>query len=240
MRTLISRWITVALGIMTGIALAGMVVPSTVSASPNLTGSCLNDAAYACYARGTFNDGSTWGGGYVQTQVVNLTASGSAYLNEEMWVGTNGNSYSYWAEVGYSDNNPYCPGSFSWFYYYQNPSSSFGTCFGSTPSAGTWHQLEVQEVNNSTYDIYLDNTQVGTDTGAGEWTYNVETGLEYHDAQGTSFSGDAYYSYNEVRSTSCCSWSYWPEGGQEIEYPSTYNWQWTQTNPWIHAYNVQG
>lgn len=228
-----SRAVAIVLGAVAGIVIGSVgFTPGTASASGS---NCLNDASYACYARGTFNNDSQWGGGYVQVEVTGLSASSNAYLNEEMWTTTNGNSLSYWAEIGYSDNNPYCRGEFRWFYYYQNPNASNHACFGSTPSSGTWHQLEVQEDTSTSWYIYLDGNEISIDSGTSGWNYNDFTGLEYHDAGNTSMSGTAYFSYNEVRSTGCCTWYYWPSGGSEVNYPTVYNWTWTQD--WIHGYD---
>lgn len=236
MRRLLRHFLVALVGAATGLmAGAAVFVPSLpVSAAGS---NCLNDYEYGCYARGTFDDTTAWGGGYVQVEVAGLSASGNAYLNEELWTTTNGGT-SYWAEIGYSYNQPYCRGTgLRWFLYYENLSTFHGECFGSSPSTGTWHQLEIQEDASSKWYIYLDGNEEAIDSGTSGWNYYDYAGLEFHDAGYTSVSGNANFSYNEVRSTSCCSWYYWDQGGSDVDYPNTYNWIWTETNPWIHGYD---
>jgi Arc/MetJ family transcription regulator len=50
-------------------------------------------------------------------------------------------------------------------------------------------------------------------------------------------SAHATFDYQEVRTTACCSWSYWSNGATTAKYPSSFNWVWTTTNPWKHGYN---
>lgn len=236
MRRVFRHFMVGVVGAVIGLVVgAGVFVPSLPAKA--LADTCLNDYQLGCYARGTFDDGSAWGGGYVQVEVVALSASENAYLNEELWTTTNDGT-NYWAEIGYSYNQPYCRGTgLRWFLYYQNPSASHGECFGSSPSTGTWHQLEIQEDTSSKWYIYLDDNEEAIDSGTSGWNDQDYAGLEYHDAGYTSISGDAYFSYNEVRSTSCCSWYYWDQGATEAEYPDTYSWIWTATDPWIHGYD---
>ena len=230
LKKVVAAKVGLATGLLTG---AAILAPSPAAAVPQ---NCLNNPAYGCYARGTFHDGSAWGGDYVQLQVAGISASSGAYLNEEMWTTTN-NGTSYWSEIGYTYDQPLCSDKdLTWFYFSTSPSGDRWSCFGST-SIGSWHQLEVQEDVPSQWYIYLDGVEEAIDSGTSGWNYDDYTGLEYHDAGHTSVSGNAYFSYNEVRSTSCCSWYYWNQGGTNVDYPGTYDWKWTATNPWIHGYD---
>lgn len=239
MKRLLSHGIAIGLGIVSGLVVAVGPLANTGPASA-ITTTCLNSNKFSCYARGTFNDGSQWGGGYVQVQVATISSSSSsAYLNEEMWVSTNTGT-SDWAEIGYSYNQPFCSGkALHWFFYYKNPSTTHGACFGSTPSVGTYHTLEVQENTSNTWYIYLDGSKITIDTGTSSgWSRTVRTGLEYRDASYDHVSSKAYFSYNEVRNKTCCTWSYWNQGGSQATYPSLFSWTWTSTNPWIHGYDT--
>jgi hypothetical protein len=224
-----------ALGVIVGLVVANIGFSPGISSAVGST--CWN-STLVCYARGTFNDGSAWGGGYVETEVANMSATESSWINQELWVTTNGNSNAYWAEIGYSANQPYCPGNvLRWFLYYQNPNNSYHECFGVSPSVGSWHQLEIQEDTSSQWYIYLDGKTIAIDTGTSGWNYNDYSGLEYHYGTYTNMYTNGYYSYNEVRGTGCCDWYSWDEGGTEAEYPTDYNWIWTSTDPWIHGYD---
>lgn len=228
-----ARALAALLGVFVG---TGFLPPLPVASGGAQT--CLNDATIGCYARGTFDDGSTWGGGYVQVQVATLSVtSSSAYLNEELWTTTNASTSS-WAEIGYSYNQAMCRGdALRWFYFYKNPSGTSGRCFGSSPSVGTTHDLEIQEDTSSEWYIYLDGAEEALDSGTSGWNRTDYTGLEYHDGSYNHVNSNAYFSYNEVRDKTCCTWSYWNQGGTQQTYSTLFSWAWTETNPWIHGYD---
>lgn len=234
-----SRILAIGLGVDSGVVVTLGPLATTGPASA-ITTTCLNSNKTSCYARGKFNDGSQWGGGYVQVEIATISSSSSiAYLNEELWVSTNTGT-SDWVEIGYSYNQSFCPGkALRWFLFYKNPSTTHGACFGSTPSIGTSHTLEVQENTANTWYIYLDGSKITIDTGTGSgWNRTDRTGLEYRDASYDRLSGNAYFSYNEMRNKTCCRWSYWDQGGAQATYPSLFGWTWTSTNPWIHGYDT--
>lgn len=216
--------------------LAGAVPGAAVAATPAVTQTCLNNIDYPCYARGSFYNGDAYGGAYVDAKVQSLSASGNPYLNETLWACTNSSACSYWAEIGYTDNSPLCRGSFRWYYTTVNPDTTKQACFGSTPSVGSYYPLEVQEEYSDQYDVYLDGSLVTTDVGTSGWVYYAYTGLEWH-LLPSSVGGDAVFSAQELRSTGCCSWSYWPAGGSNVSYSQYYNWAWTSTNPWDNGYD---
>jgi hypothetical protein len=234
-------------GRLGGLALVGLLLLATgmavtsgatvAIASPNVQQTCLNNINYPCYARGTFYNGYAYGGAFVYVDVQSMSASGNPYLNETLWACTNSSACSYWAEIGYTRHSPLCRGQFRWYYTYVNPSAGVvQTCFGSTPSVGTSYSLEAQEVYSDQYDIYLNGSLVTTDVGTTGWTYYAYTGLEWH-LLPSSLGGNAYFSAQQVRSTGCCSWYYWPAGGTNVSYPQYYNWGWTSTNPWDNGFD---
>lgn len=228
------RVLQVTGGVAAGIGLALLLVPSVQA----------TNGGYSGHAAGYFDNGDSWGGGYVQTEVANLSADGNSYANEELWVGGIGKVSDSYSEVGYSSNQPDCGTGLSWFWDDDNDGSpSRIYCGTSTPVVGTWHQLEVQQTLANTWTVYIDGyAESPTFTmSTGDYNTNAEAGLEYHYSDGVSLTGDAYFSYNEVRSTSCCTWEYWPAGSpttEQVDFPSVFNWTWTQD--YIHGYDYRG
>lgn len=210
------------------------VAPAEAANTSPTINDCFNTSGIPCYARGTFHNGDGYGGGYVQVEGEDTTASGNAWVNETLWVTTNGTSENYWGEIGYSDNNLLCRGARRWYITYVNPSSQAQKCISGSVTAGTWYQLEVQQTSSSAYGIYLNNNLVENDKGAAESSYYAYAGSEYH-LTPVATNKDVYFSYNEVRAKSCCSWSYWPTGGSNVSYSSDLNWHWT--TDWIHGYD---
>ena len=252
----------VRLGTQVSIVLLGLAVGFTVGNAVRPAAAAVPSCSSGetCWARGDFSPTSATGGAYVQTTVVGLTAtSGKSgdYLNQELWEDTSGgnvSSGSDWVEVGYSYDTGAC-GSTSglkWFVdQVENDVQVATDCnpvpTAPTPTVGSTHQLEIQETSGSTWGVYLDGVLVDSYTQPSGWSYGSSTGLEYHDAPPyNGFSGDATYSYQEFRSTACCTWSYWPTatstngssyGGTDGA--SIYDWLWTSTNPYDHGYNSQ-
>ena len=70
-------------GIAVGLSLALLLLPGVVQAGAG---------GYSGDAYGQLvNNGSSWGGGYVQTEIANLSANGPGnYANEELWVSSIG------------------------------------------------------------------------------------------------------------------------------------------------------
>ncbi len=97
-------------GVMAGLSLALLLLPGAVQA---------NGGGYSGDAYGQLvNNGSSWGGGYVQTEIATLSSSGGFgnYANEELWVSYIGGASNSWVEVGYSANQPNCSTGLQWFW----------------------------------------------------------------------------------------------------------------------------
>jgi hypothetical protein len=203
------------------------------TASPSLN-NCFNNSGIPCYARGVFYNGKAYGGGYVDVKVTGTSASGSSWLNETLWVTTNGNTEGYWAEIGYTDNNPLCRGKRSWYYTYVNPRKTVQRCISGAVTKGDWYTLEIQKTSSDAYGIYLNYKLVATDKGASGWTYYVYTGAEYH-LETVNTNGDARFADNQVRTTKCCTWHSWPTGSSDVSYPQDLNWHWTKH--WTQGYD---
>lgn len=217
-----------------GISLALLLVPGIAQASP--------PGGYTGHAAGYFDNGASWGGGYVQTEIANLTAGGSGvYANEELWVANIGGNSNSWVEVGYSANQPDCNyQGLEWFWDEENNGTPGPVYCGATNlTVGTWHELEVQQVSGDTWAAYIDEAEVTpTFTMGASYNQLAQAGLEYHNSDGIQLTGDAYFSYNEVRQPSSTSWEYWPSGGTLEENPGVFDWTWTQD--YIHGYDQQG
>jgi hypothetical protein len=236
-------------GMAVGLAIGGLVAPVFAAApsqantsftvgmdvTPNMsTTTCLTSTSKACYAAAYIDNGSAWGGGYVDTQVVNLSALSGSWMNEELWVaGQGGDNISNWVEMGYTDGGPNCPGGLQWFWTYSlNGGLEPIVCGTATPpTVGSWHTLEIQEVAADTWDVYLDGAYVDQYTMPSGWSYQVTEGLEYHYGDETSFNGTAYFNASEVRTTTCCTWDYWPTAQPWTPATSMYVWNWSPPSP---------
>ena len=204
------------------------------SASPSAPNTCFNNSGIPCYARAAFYNGKAYGGGYVDVKVTDTSASGNAWLNETLWVTTNNKSEQYWAEIGYTDNNPLCRGKRSWYYTYVNPKKTVQHCIKGAVTKGKWYTLEIQKTSSDAYKIYLNYNLVATDKGASGWTYYVYAGAEYH-LTTVNTNGDAHFADNQLRSKKCCHWSHWPSGSSDVSYSQDLNWRWTKH--WTQGYD---
>ena len=219
--------------LLASVILIGVPAANAQVDAPSLN-TCFNTSGIPCYARGSFHDGNAKGGGFVETKVTGTSASGSSWLNQTLWVTTNGNTESDWGEIGYTDNNPLCRGKRSWYYTYVNPSSQVQACTSGSVTKGDWYDLEVQQTTSNAYGIYLNNALVATDSGASGSSYYDYAGSEYH-LDTVNTNGDAYFEYNEVRNVACCTWAYWPSGGSNVSYSSDINWHWK--TDWTYGYD---
>lgn len=197
-----------------------------------------------CYARGYINTGSQYGGGYVQITIRQLTTpdwQSGGHINQTIWVTTdNTDRFSaspYWAEIGYtygyhgtlSDD----PTGMTYYWARDNPVNGYGDwSLNRIDGLGTVHEFEAQQVFNGEYDVYLDSTNLGSDVNGGEWTKEVDTGLEYTDTAGTIQQTN--FDWHQTRATACCTWSYWTSGATQNDL-SYFTWTWT--TQWNHAYN---
>lgn len=203
-------------------------------------------SGYTGYAAAQITSGGPWGGGYVQTQVVNLTDSYSgSYANEELWVIGMGNSTTNYLEVGYTTNNIGCDynSSLEWFTDKVYQGVEDYTLCGNAPTSltvGTYYLLEIQQTATDTWDAYINNDlYYEYQDMPGNQNTEVQVGLEYHESLYVSFTGQANFAGNEVRATTCCTWYYWPSGSI-LAYPTTsppFTWTWTQD--WTNGYNKE-
>ena len=217
-------------GIAVGLSLALLLLPGVVQAGAG---------GYSGDAYGQLvNNGSSWGGGYVQTEIANLSANGPGnYANEEIWVSSIGGYWNSWVEVGYSANQPNCYQGLEWFWDEEDEGTAGRVYCGATnPTVGTWHELEAQQVSGDTWAVYIDEAEVSpTFTMNASYNQSAATGLEYHNSDSITLTGDAYFSYNELRQPSTSSWEYWPSGTTIAQYPNVFNWYWT--TDYIHGYD---
>jgi hypothetical protein len=184
------------------------------------------------YSVGETTTSGSWGGGYAQAQIENMTAPDCAtggHTNQTLWAGTDNGAG--WAETGWTRG---FEGNCGLFYYwaYYNPAKGYHEYKLSTATTGGYHNFEVQEVFVGEYDVYRDGTKYGSVVGAQPWTTWAEAGLEQTAASGTSVTQTAW-DWHEVRTTACCTWNWWPNGS--IYNDSGHRYVWTATNPWIHA-----
>lgn len=215
-------------GAIFGLSIGALLMPAALAGSPG---------GWSGYAAAQITSGGPWGGGYVQTQVINLTdgVQGS-YGNEELWVVGLGGSTSNYLEVGYTINNTGCDynSSLEWFTDSVNQGVQIFTLCGNAPESltvGTYYLLEIQQVATDTWDAYINNNlyyEYGNMPG--NQNTEAQVGLEYYESDYLSFSGQANFAGMEVRNTSCCTWYYWPSGST-MAYPTTdppFTWTWTQ------------
>lgn len=220
------------IGIAIGLSVGSLLVPAAGATSTGgLTG----------YAAAQIVGGS-WGGGYVQTQVVNLEDSvQGSYANEEMWVTGMGGTQNNYLEVGYTIDNTGCRynSNLEWFTDEVYNGSQIFTLCGNAPSSltvGSTHLLEIQQTASETWVAYVNGSSYYQYSNMpGNTNTEVEVGLEYHESDYLTLNGPAYFNGMEVRDTSCCTWQYWPSG-EIVPYPTTYppgspppyTWTWTQ------------
>lgn len=197
-----------------------------------------------CYARGYINTGSSYGGGYVQIAIRQLTTPdwpnpAQGHINQTIWATTDNTSrYSaipYWAEIGYTYGYHGTlsgdPTGMTYYWARSNPVNGYADwSLGRIDAIGTTHEFEVQQVFNGQYDVYLDSVDIGSDVNGGNWTLEVDTGLEYTDTAGTIQQTN--FDWHQTRSTACCTWSYWSTGATQNDDPN-FTWAWTAT--WNHA-----
>lgn len=226
--------------IVTGAVLVVLLVLSAAAGTAQAA-SCGN-----CYARGYINTGSSYGGGYVQMAIRQLTTPDwpnpvQGHINQTIWVTTdNTTRFSlnpYWAEIGYTYgyHGTLSSDSTGMTYYWArwNPVNGYADfSLGRIDAIGTIHEFEVQQVFNGEYDVYLDSVNVGSDVNGGNWTLEVDTGLEYTDTAGTIQQTN--FDFHQTRSTACCAWSFWSTGATQNDFP-VFTWVWTTL--WNHANN---
>lgn len=227
--------------IVTGAVLIVLLVLSAAAGTAQAA-SCGN-----CYARGYItNTGSSYGGGYVQIAIRQLTTPDwpnpvQGHINQTIWVTTdNTTRYSatpYWAEIGYTygyhGTLSSDPTGMTYYWARNNPVNGYADfSLGRIDAVGTTHEFEAQQVFNGEYDVYLDGVDIGSDVNGGNWTLEVDTGLEYTDTAGTIQQTN--FDWHQTRSTACCAWSYWSTGATQNDF-SYFTWTWTTL--WNHAYN---
>ena len=97
----------------------------------------------------------------------------------------------------------------------------------------------MQQVSGDTWAAYIDEAEVSpTFTMNASYNQSAATGLEYYNSDTITLTGNAYFSYNEVRQPSTSSWEYWPSGTKVITWPGVFDWYWSQD--YIHGYDYRG
>ncbi len=183
------------------------------------------------YAYGYIASGGPYGGGYVQIVIRDMTAADWAtngHINNTIWVTTDSVDYL-WAEVGYT-RGFHGVNAFTYYWARNNSSGYSDGKLDQIGTVGTAHEFEVQQVFNGEYDMYIDNVKVADDTGAYPWTVEVDTGLEYT-SPSSSLSATVNHDWQQVRTTTCCSWNLWTTGSRVNTYTHTYTW----TTNWYHG-----
>lgn len=238
MKRVWSRVLQAVMGIALGLSLTSLIAPAALATVPG---------GYSGYAA-VNTTGGPWGGGYVQTQAVNLTdayqgTDGYSYGNEELWVAGMGGSTSNYLEIGYTVNNPGCNfnSGLEFFTDQVYQGTQISTVCADTATVGTWYLLEIQQTGTDTWGAYLNNNLYHTYQGQpGNENTEVQVGLEYHLSDYLSFSGQANYSGMEVRAPGSETWNYWSSGTVVTPPVSNppFTWQWT-SEP-TNGYNIQG
>jgi len=131
--------------------------------------------------------------------------AGVNFVNQEMWVGTDGTATDSWVEVGMTigyDNSGAGMTKVRYFWADQRPAGGYHEYNITTVPAyyGNTRRLEVKGTGRATWKVYIDGTLVGTSTSNPDPSEGADAGEEatYNTAQTyAKFSNFQYYGWDK-------------------------------------------